>query len=279
MNKVHLRFIPLLIIFSLLVTSCRKDNSGFIIPGQQGTTSKNCQIVSYATEDKSNTANYKYELDSIITEIITTEDGLVDDAWYLKIENPKQLLVFHQNKNPESAVSRIYLNQEGSIEREVKVTLNNDGTYKEVRESINTFIYNSKKQLTKIDINMDAGEVSKGSANFTYDDQNRIKKIAFLDEFNKEVFIYDNFTYDAQIKKDNYLSLDLFESPTSYFIPSLRNVYIKGYKASFPESDLFTSVFNYSYTFSEGKLSEVNMKVQVFGVDQQVKLKVGLQCK
>lgn len=186
MKKTYLKSIPVLIILSiLLITACRKDKSGFIVPDQQGTDNKTCLVLTYGTEDQSNLESYKYERDSILTEIITKEDGDVENAWYLTIEGPGQLLVFQDNKNPESALSRIYLNQDGSIEREVKVALNRDGaTYRELPESINTFIYNSKKQLVKMEINMDAGEVSKGSANFTYDEKNRIKRVAFLDEFN-----------------------------------------------------------------------------------------------
>ena len=283
MKNIYITVISVLTILpALLISGCRKDKSGFITPNvEQGYgDNRNCQVLTYGTEDQSSVATYKYQLDTVLTEVVTTEEGEVDDAWYLTIENPKQLLVFHNDKNPASAVSRMYLNQDGSIEKEVAVTLNPDGTtYTEQTGSENTFVYNDKKQLIRMDINMETEDVEKGKINFTYDEKNRIKKIAISDEDGQEGLIYDNFTYDPQAKNDNFVALDLFESPASYFIPSLRNVYIKGYRIYTPVSDLFTTVYAYNYTFADGKLSGVDLKVKVLGVETEVKLGVTLKCK
>jgi len=275
MRKVYIATL-----FILSISACREDNSDFVNQNieQQSGDNRKCQVLKAETLDGKVLGTLKYELDSVITESISIEDGEITDARYLHIENPRQFIFLRDSKDFQDAETRIYLNEDGSIAKEIGVVLNPDGeTFTEESDQVNTFTYNAKKQLVKIDLSLEGYE--KGVANLTYDDKNRIQKIVFLDESGKEVLFYDNFTYEPHAKDDNLLSLDLFDSFSSNFIPSLRNVYLKSYRIYSPEYSFLNSNIKYTYQFKEGKLSNVSARINAFGSDEETLLKITLSCK
>lgn len=264
----------------LIIAACREDHSDFVNPDieQQSGDNRKCQVLKAETLDGKVSGTFKYELDSVITESINIEDGEIRDAWYLHVENARQFIFLRGSRDFQNAETRIYLNEDGSIAKEIGVILNPDGeTFTEESDQVNIFTYNSKKQLVKIDVSLEGYE--KGVANLTYDNKNRIQKIVFLDESGKEVLFYDNFTYEPHAKNDNLLPLDLFDSFSSYFIPSLRNVYLKGYRIYSPEYSFLNSNIKYTYQFRDGKLSDVSARINGFGFDEETLLKITLNCK
>ena len=277
-----MRNIYLCLFLGIVFGACRQDDSTFVnsnTPQESGDNRK-CNTVRLATADNSQVATLKYELDSILTEVVSIEDGEVITAWYLHIENPRQFIFMDGSKTFENAKTRIYLNEDGSIAKEIAVALNPDGqTFTEIPDEANVYTYNSKKQLVKIDIGYDDdGEESE--AIFTYDEKNRIQRLVIKGPDGTDYAIYDNFSYDPHAKNDNFLTFDFMESISGRFIPSLRNVYIKSYRMQIPEAPMFNTTFMFDYKFEQDKLSEITLKVTLFGLPaEEVKLGVTLDCK
>jgi hypothetical protein len=281
LKKTHLPFnykTCYLVCILLLLVSCRKDNSLYLIEPTTGTTNGgNCLIMSSLSADGSYSTEVKYDLDSVITESIVKENGIIINKWYLKIENPRQFIFLDGSKNLTDAKSRIYLNADGTLAKEILVVLNPDGrTFTEVDDEVNTFTYNEKKQVVSAIRHL--GE-DKGVFKFTYDTQNRIEKISVSTDDGFGILNYEKFTYESQAKNDNLLNVVLFESMSSNFLPSLRNVYIKSYTISYvglPDLDIDTV---FSYKFTSGKLSEVTETITALGFPLSWKAGVTLSCK
>lgn len=259
----------------LLPASCRKDSSSYTV--SPVTSAGNCLIQTSSSEDGSYQSIAKYSLDSIMTESVTKLNGIILDAWYLKEENPRQFIFLSGSNNPADAISRIYLNPDGTIAKEVMVILNNDGsTFTEVDDEANIFTYNEKKQLVSVIRHF--GD-DKGVFTFRYDSKNRIENISIFTDDGLEVARYGNITYQTQAKNDNLLNIQLFESMSSYFIPSLRNVYIKSYTLAFPDAPFLDVDTEFSYRFENGKLSGVKTTVTAFGTPVTTDLSLTLSCK
>lgn len=270
-----------LVILSIItITACRKDSSSFV--NEPENPGSKCLVTELTSSDESNNAINTYSRDSILTKTEKTDDGDVLPVEYLHIENPKQFLYLHGSEMPESARTRIYLNADGNIDREIAVTLNADGqTYTEDADQVNHFIYNEKKQLIRADLNIE----EESTINFSYDNKGRITRIG-IEEDDEEFCVFDGFLYDDEPKKDNLIVLDMFGSLTNQFIPSLRNAYITRYKMSFPE-DMGTdfpidisgdTVFEYDYIFSKGKLTRIKTTLTWSGYSEVADQRVKLNC-
>lgn len=278
MNKLYPLFILLTILFS-----CRKDKSEFVSEEheQQSGDNRKCNVLQYGIPSENSLVTQKYVLDSVLTEIVSTSDGDVDDAWYLEMENAKQFLFYDNDKTADNVQSRLYLNEDGAIQKEIRVHWDDEGgVFKEEPEDVKTFMYNDKKQLIKIEMRLEEnGTTENGDIHFTYDEVNRINKVVFVEEGGKEVMIYDNFKYDYHAKNDNFLTLDLLDTPSSYFIPSLRNVYISAYREHMPELPDYTTIYKFEYSFSAGKLVGVSTIFDLDDEEIKVDLNVSLACK
>ncbi|HEY1025544.1 MAG TPA: hypothetical protein VGE26_10295 [Sphingobacteriaceae bacterium] len=263
------------LIVALILTACRKDNSAFVNPPAESGSGDGCLIVKTVSPDGTGGADVKYELDSIITESITRENGEVTSAWFLIEEDPKRFIFTEGSKGLLDARTRIYLNDDGTVSKEVGLIINADGTLSEDPEETNVFSYNDKKQLVHVDV----GLVDDGMFDLSYDDKGRIERIVMHDGMGTDYWIYDNFTYADEVKNDNFLPVALFGSLSSYFIPSLRNVYITGYRMSSPLAPEQTADMEFGYNFSQGKLAEVTSKRTLMGQTIDTKLAVTLTCK
>lgn len=269
MNKIC----PVLLLF-ILVVGCRKDDSAFLRP-DIASSGDNCLITQTTSPDGSSGSTVKYELDSIVTESVVKENGTVINAWYLTRESPKQFVFSDGGKDLSFAKTRIYLNDDGFISKEVGVIINDDGTLSDDPEEVNVFTYNDRKQLVHVDV----GLMDEGKLDLTYDDKGRIERIVMHDGAGTDYWVYDKFTYLDQVKKDNFLSVALFGSLSSHFIPSLRNVYISGYEMSSPLASELNVAMQFSYKFDQGRLSEVASKVTTMGQTIETTLATTLSCK
>jgi len=260
--------------FLLLITfACRKDSSTSV---PSTVSNQKCLLLSSISPDGYTTATVKYELDSIVTEIKTT-NGNEALKWYLQIENPKQFIFMDGDKSLKNAKTRIYLNDFGSIEKEIVVTLNADGlTLTEDPDQVRLFTYNSKKQLVKVESSIG----DQGVYKLTYDSKDRLNRISIQDIFDDEMFVYENFTYLDKPKNDNSFVVAFFESIAMYLIPSIRNVYITGYQINLPLFPALSTEAKYDYTFDkEGNLSAVRNRINTYGAAIDVVTPVKLRCK
>lgn len=268
------KIFPVLLIV-LAIVACRKDDSAFVNPPDEPGDGDKCLIVKTISPDGKSGGSAKYELDSIMTESVAKQNDTIISAWYLIKETPKRFIFLDGGKALTNAKTRIYLNDDGTIFQEVSLVINADGTFSEDLDEINLFTYNEKKQLVHIEL----GLVDEGEVDLTYDDKGRIERIVMHDGMGTDYWIYDNFTYEDQIKKDNFLAVALFGSLSSHFIPSLRNVYITGYRLSSPDAPELTTDMEFGYKFNKGKLSEITSKLSIMGQAIETRLAVTLNCK
>lgn len=260
--------------FVFAVISCRKDKTTVIDPDQLPPGGK-CLVLTTALQNGLRTEN-TYQLDSVPAQSITKYNGITVDEKYLILEASGQLLYTRGGKNAKDALSRIFLNADGSVAKEVAVELATDGkTLVELPAQKNVFSYNSKKQLIRVDINI----VDECSLNFTYDSKGRIVKIVQADLNGDILWIYENFTYLDQAKTDNSCVLPLIESMSNLLIPSIRNFYISGYRLKSTLSDDFNVNETFSYTIKKGKLTGYTESYTAFGGPVEIKADLTLSCK
>ena len=272
MHRVFLFSILLLIIFS-----CRKDDSTFTDSGSK----QKCLIEEIRDVAGDLVSKKVYNEDNVVIEEYNYDEGKIDESHYLEKEKEGQYLYYYESKE-EEPISRIYLNTDGTLNREVGIVIANDGSYEDDLNNVDSYIYNSKKQLIRLEGN--GPQANGGKIEIEYDSKDRVKYISAKDKNGKEVSHYNNFTYvENRVKNDNYVNLYFAESLSRYFLPSINNVYIKSYDIIVPEAgmnneDLVTK-FKFDFDFSGGKLSHITTSGEFFGIPFVLLEKITLSCK
>lgn len=263
--------------------SCRQDES--IIKPASGSVNggdgyrASC-LITKSTSSTGEIKNIKYDENAIPLESISSSG----ESHYIIVEKPKQLLYFKGGKSSDEVKSRIYMTDFGSVQKEVAVHVGDDGkTIVEDKNQVDTYYYNSKKLLTKID---KAYGEDRAIIELTYDDKDRVNRIVIKDPGATMVlFEYTNFTYLDRKKNDNIYNISFIESYSSALIPCLQNVYITSYKMKmmpggfggidFGEIDFggidlgeinFDTDYKNEFTFDGNKVTTVKTTVTALGI-------------
>lgn len=268
---------PYILILSIIFffIACRKDESAYIGDNNQQT----CLIQETKDFSGNLISSQKYDEDFKVIEFISYYEGEIDGSQYLVKEKKGQYLFYQDGKEIENLVARIYFNEDGTLQKEVALIVEN-GNFEEDLTSVDHYIYNSKKQLIRID-----SENSQETAflSFEYDEKDRVKYISVKNLNGEEVSYYDKFTYEDRAKTDNFVSFFFSESISRHFIPSVNNVYLKSYnlvavKAGPNNGDVIVP-FQFNYTFAANKLQHVITSGELFGIPFIIEENITLRCK
>ncbi|WP_026904210.1 hypothetical protein [Pedobacter glucosidilyticus] len=257
-------------LIALLFFSCRKDNSVLL-----NTNITQCLITNSLSTDGKYSAEVKYQ-DGLATENIIKENGVISTAWYTTVESPKQLIIYSDSKLPENAKTRIYLNEFGSLAKEVALELNPNGTLSEDTTQKRLFTYNSNKLLTKIITSIND---EYAVFDISYDSKSRLEKITISDGNGLVFIIYDNFIHDDHKKTDNLTTIALFDSFSALYLPSLNSTYVKSYRIFYPDIPELTLLTSNEFKFSNQKLSQIKSTITLLGVANVSTVNVTLNCK
>jgi hypothetical protein len=271
------------LLFALIVflfSGCRKDNSVLLNVTPNNNTNNagngnNCLITNSLSTDGKTSAEIKYQ-DGLPIENITKENGVIKNQRHATVESPKQLILYSGSKIPKNAKTRIYLNDFGSVAKEVALELNPNGTFSEDTSQTRLFTYNSNKLLTKMITSM-ADEYAV--YDISYDAKNRLEKIVASDGNGLDFFIYDNFTHDDHKKTDNLITIALFDSFSAFYLPSLNSTYIKSYRIYYPDIPEISILTSNEFKFSNQKLSQVKTTITTMGVSNVYTVNLTLNCK
>lgn len=269
--------ILLLALATLLFSGCRKDNSVLlnVTPNNNTGNTNNCLITNSLSTDGKISAEVKYQ-DGLPIEDITKENGVIKGEWYATIESPKQLILYSGSKIPKNAKTRIYLNDFGSLLKEVALELSPNGTFSEDTTQKRLFTYNSNKLLTKIVTSIND---EYAVYDISYDAKNRLEKIVVSDGDGLVFVIYDNFIHDDHKKTDNLTVIALFDSFSALFLPSLNSTYVKSYRIFYPDFPELNILTSNEFKFSNQKLSQVKTTITTMGLSSVYTLNLTLNCK
>lgn len=267
--------------------SCRQDDSIIVPAGSNGEFKASC-LITKTTSSTGEVKNIKYDENAIPLESISSSG----ESHYIIVEKPKELLYFKGGKSPDKAISRIYMTDFGSVQKEVAVYVGNDGkTIIEDKNQVDNYYYNSKKLLTKIDKGY--GE-DRAVIELTYDNKDRVNRIVIKDPGATMVlFEYTNFTYLDRKKNDNIFNIAFTESYSTALIPCLQNIYITSYKMKmmpdgFGEIDFggidfgeinFDTDYKNEYTFDGNGVTNVKTTITSLGITNSYTNKLESSCK
>ncbi len=265
----------ILILSTITLVACRKDNSTFLnVVPKTGNNGDKCLVTGSDIDGLKNVATY--QSDSVIKSVTYAETPEYND--YLIKETETTYLHSDVSANLEDANYRVYLNSFGAVAKEVQVVLNADKkTFTEVTENANIYTYNAQKQVINVNGKLDPDDSSYFE--MFYDEQNRIKQILVYDEKGGEVYyIYDNFKFSTQPKTDNFSQIGILNTVGHYFMPSFRNFYITHYETNYIGFGLPPDTYDFDFKFNNGKVSQIDFTYVIFGIKSEFTSKLTLSC-
>ncbi|ADY52479.1 hypothetical protein Pedsa_1926 [Pseudopedobacter saltans DSM 12145] len=278
----------ILAVCAIFMFSCRQDDSVMTPVGIGSGNGAHCLITKYTYSD-GEIRSIKYDENSMLIEDISSEG----ESHYLTKENPKQFLYFKGRKSSDKKmVSRIYMTDFGSVQKEVAVHIDVDGkTIIEDANQVDIYHYNDKKLLTRIEKGY--GD-DKGIIDLTYDNKDRLNHAVIKDPASGFVlFEFTNFKYLDRKKEDNFCDLGFTDSYNLNLIPCLRNAYMTSYTLKtmpdLGEIDLgeigieigigLDAVYTNDFKFDGSKLTSIRSTLTAMGQQDSGTANVEVSCK